>query len=86
MDKKINANTLDKDELIGAAVNLDSALYLMQNITEDFFLKFNPDSADGKFAILCEFDRYRAFIQAVNELLFSISKNFKENGITPYWD
>lgn len=86
MDKKININTIDKDELIGAAVNLDSVLYLMQDIIEDYFCKFNPDSDEDKFAILYEFSRYRAFTQAVYELLYSISKDFENNGITPYWD
>lgn len=86
MDKKININTFNEDKLVGAAVALDSALYLMQNITEDFFCKFNPDSEKDKFAILWEFSRYRAFVQAVNGLLADIHKDFEENGITPYWD
>lgn len=34
--------------------------------------------------VLWEFNRYRAYAQAVYELLFSIKKDFEENDITPY--
>ena len=75
---------MDKDNLIGAAVNLDSAMYLMQSLTEDYFVKFTPENDKDKFGIVWEFDRYRAFAQAVYELLFSIQKDFEKNEITPY--
>lgn len=79
-------NVIDKDKLTGAAANLDSVLYLMQDIEEGYFGKFNPDSDEDKFSILWEFNKYRAFTNSVCKLLFSIEKVFKKNGIAPYFD
>ena len=80
----MSAQMIDKDELTGAAVLLGSALCLMQSLTEDYFVKFNPENDKDKFGIVWEFDRYRAFAQAVYGLLFSIQKEFEKNDITPY--
>lgn len=76
---------MDKGNLIGAAVNLDSAMYLMQDLTEDFFVRYNPDKAKDLEAIRWEFSRYRAITQAIFELLFNINRDyFEKYDITPY--
>lgn len=35
--KKRESNTVDKDELIGSAIAIDAAGYIMQELMEDFF-------------------------------------------------
>lgn len=76
-------NVIDKDELIGVAVNLDSILYLIQDITEDYFTRFNPDSSKDISSILWEFSRNRA--KAIYDLLIKMQRTFNDNEITPYW-
>lgn len=79
-------NFIDKDELIGAVINLDSISYLMQEITEDFFIKFNPESNKDISSILWEFSRNRAKAMTVYSSILEMQQDFKENGITPYWE
>lgn len=77
---------IDKDELISIAVNLDSIMYLMSDISENYFAKYDSHSKDDSICILFGFNRYRTLTQAVYELLFSIQKEFEKYGITPYWN
>lgn len=79
-------NVIDKDELIDIEVDLDSISYLMQEITEDFFIKFNPESNKDISGILWEFSRNRAKAMTVYDLILKMQQYFNKNGITPYWN
>lgn len=80
----MSAQMIDKDELIGAAVLLDSALCLMQDLTEDYFVKYDYQSEDGRFGIVLYYNRYRSYAQAIYELVFQMQKIFDKNEITAY--
>lgn len=77
-------NTVDKDELIGSAIALDSAEYILQDIVEDFFGNYKPQNKDDHFKIIYEFSRYRAKANALFMLLNQIRNEFKEHNITAY--
>ena len=78
------SNTVDRDELIGAAIALDSAEYILQDIAEDFFGQYNPQNEGDHFKIIYEFSRYRAKANVLLMLLNQIRNEFKENKITCY--
>ncbi len=75
---------VDKDELIGAAVALDSARYIIQDLQEDFFDCYNSSSDDDKWRILHEFNRGRAKMAVLSHLIYEISQAFKHNKIHGY--
>ena len=77
-------NTIDKDELIGSAIALDSAEYILQDIVEDFFGNYKPQNEDDHFKIIYEFSRYRAKANVLFMLLNQIRNEFKEHNITAY--
>ena len=82
--KKRESNTVDKDELIGSAIAIDAAGYILQDIVEDFFDHFNPQNEGDHFKIIYEFSRYRAKANVLIMLLNQISTEFKANKITAY--
>lgn len=53
--KKRESNTVDKDELIGSAIAIDAAGYIMQELMEDFFESYNPQNEGDHFKIIYEF-------------------------------
>lgn len=77
-------NIVDKDELIGSAIAIDSAKYIIQELLEDFFECFNPQDEDDQFRIIYEFPRHRAKANVLLMLLNQIRNEFKENKITCY--
>lgn len=79
-----NKNCLDKDELVSAAVALDAANYIIQEMQEDFFDAFNRDSDEDKFRILWEFNRNRAKMAILSTLIHEISQAFEKNKIDCY--
>lgn len=82
--KKPESNTVDKDELIGSAIAIDAAGYIMQELMEDFFESYNPQNEGDHFKIIYEFSRYRAKANVLIMLLNQISNEFKANKITAY--
>lgn len=84
MNDQRSNQMIDKDELTESAVLLDSVMYLMQELTENYFTKLNPNKSKDAFGIAWEFERYRAVTQAIYELIFRIQKDFEKNNITPY--
>lgn len=51
---------------------LDRARYMMQEITEDYFERFDPHDREGQIAITYEFPRKRAFALAAEKLIFDV--------------
>lgn len=75
---------IEKSELIQLAMNIDSVLFILQDITEDYFYKYNSHCKDDNFSILWEFSRNRAKISAVNNLIDMCNEILKEKNITCY--
>ena len=82
--KATDSNTVNKDDLIGSAIAIDAAEYILQDIVEDFFSSFNPQNEGDHFRIIYEFSRYRAKANVLLMLLNQISTEFKANKITVY--
>lgn len=57
------------DALDNAKMTLESARFLMQEISEEYFENYDPDFEKGKFAIVYNFERYRAFSRILKDLL-----------------
>ena len=78
-------DSFDKDNLIGAAANLDAAGYLIQEIREDFITKYDPEEKQEDCVLVAySWSRYRALIWALDELLSLIRQDFKKYNIDPY--
>lgn len=54
------------------SMSLEKAVYILQEISEEYFEKFDPDDKEGKFAIVYEFKRRRAFTRVLTDLLHQI--------------
>lgn len=64
-----------------AARLLDSANYIMQDVQEDYFERYNPAQEDDAAAIRFEFSRNRAMIFAISRLLIDAEDALGEAGI-----
>jgi hypothetical protein len=82
MDTK-KSDVVCKDNLIGSAVALDTIEYIMQDMQEEYFDKFDKHNKDW---IVWEFARNRARMNAIVTLFREIRAEFDENGITVYQD
>lgn len=62
--------TIDAQDAIGlAAIQLEDALYLLQDITERFFENFDPATKEGALAIAYEYHRYGALARILYSYL-----------------
>ena len=73
------SNTINKDNLIGSSLAIESMAAILQDIQEDYFDKFNVKNEKDNFSIIYEFNRNRAKINAISVLLNEVYKEFKEN-------
>ena len=76
-------DNISRDDLIGAAVALDTAEYLLQDLQEDYF-DLDSSEPEGQRAIVYEFSRARAKTAALRLALEQISSAFSELKINPY--
>lgn len=79
-------NKIDRDELTGAAANIDSVLFILQEVVDDYFEKLDAKDESCRFSILWDWARYRAYTHAAYLLLNSVKKDFEKNHITAYSD
>jgi len=79
-----NNNYVDKDQLVNAAVALDAAEYVIQEMQENYFDCFDSSYEDDKRSILWEYSRNRAKMAVLSILIYEISKAFKENKTSCY--
>lgn len=79
-----NKDFIHKDELTDVAVCFDCISYLVQEIDEDYFARFDSSNADDVFKITWDYNRNRAKINAVARLLYEIEQVFKKNDITAF--
>jgi len=82
---RLLGNSVDIDNIFEAAIKLDSMRYIMQDILEGFFEKFNPDNMkEDLIGIRIEFPRNRAKANVILDYLHRLSVIFEENGIIAY--
>ncbi|MEE0930393.1 MAG: hypothetical protein UIM53_05290 [Acutalibacteraceae bacterium] len=77
-------NMIDKDRLIDVALCVDSISYILQDVDEDFFAKFNSRDKEDILSIAWEFNRNRAKINAIVLLLNKVQKVLEKNEITAF--
>ena len=71
--------TIDRDNLIGSSLAIESIKYILQEIQEGYFDKLKPDDNDDIFKIIYDFKRNSARVHAISILLNEVYKEFKEN-------
>ena len=79
-----NENFVSKDEFTGAAVALDAAKYIIEEMQSEYFDRFDNSSEDGRFSIAVEYTRFRAKAAILSMLINQISKAFEQNNISVY--
>ena len=77
-------DNISRDDLISAAVALDTAEYLLQDLQEDYF-DLDSSEPEGQMAIVYEFSRARAKTAALRLALEQISSAFSKLNINPYF-
>ena len=80
----MNNNMIDKDDLISSANAIEDMKYMLQELQENFFRKFDSDNTDDTYKILYEFKRYRAFVDVIERLCFSVDTNFRKYDIEAF--
>ena len=71
-----------EEEFIDIWRSAKNASFLIQELEEDFFDKYNPKDPDGKFGICFEFPRYRAFADLLGKCIYDIEKTLNKLDIT----
>lgn len=74
-------NSIDRDNLTMAAVYLDSAKYIHEDIVENFIDRCSPETQDPH-TWLFAYNEIRAKANAINLLHNSLKELFQQNGIT----
>lgn len=77
-------NLIHKDNLTDVALCFDCIRYLVQEIDEDYFARYDRSNPDDVMSIAWEYNRNRAKINAVSKLLCEMEQIFEANGITAY--
>lgn len=73
---------VDPDELVLTAEKIDSLAYIVQEMGEYFFEKFDPEKGkEDQQAILWEFHRNRAKFAIISNYLCQIQQELELNGI-----
>jgi len=62
------------DKISEMRMDLERAELIMQEVTEEFFAKCNPQDKDDRYRICYEFNRYGVYTDIVSDYLFKIRK------------
>jgi hypothetical protein len=81
---KAKPTAIDTENLIMSAVYLDSMSYIIQEMLEDYFEKFDSSDNSDIWRIAYEFNHNRARVETLFLLLRQISDEFKKCNITAY--
>ena len=71
--------TIDRDNLIGSSLAIESMSYILQDIQDKYFQKLNADEETDTFNIIYDFNRYKAKMYAIEVLLNIVIREFREN-------
>lgn len=75
---------MNKDTLTCASAALDAAEYIIQEMQDNFFGRYNKEKPEDINYILWEFNRNRAKMTILSTLIREISQAFKQNKIDCY--
>ncbi|MGN0537158.1 MAG: hypothetical protein ACI4M3_04185 [Acutalibacteraceae bacterium] len=75
---------IDKDELRGIMRDMDSLSYLVSEITDGYFEKYNAENKHDQFWIIWDYNRNRAKMTAIEELLFLCTQEMERLGVEVY--
>lgn len=75
---------INECEFTRIARSIDSISYLVQDVVERYFERFNVDNKEDHFGITWEYNRNRAKMEAVQELLFLCNEELEKLGIDVY--
>ena len=81
---KEKPTTVDTESLTMSAVWLDSMKYIIQDMLDDYFEKFNSDEHSDVWRIAHEFNRNRARTETLFLLLKQVSDEFESCNISAY--
>ena len=73
------SQTIDRDNLIGSSLAIESMSYILQDIQDKYFQKLNADEETDTFNIIYDFNRYKAKMYAIEVLLNIVIREFREN-------
>lgn len=73
----VEEQKIDKDELTRIARSIDSIVYPVQAVVEEYFEKFNSADKEEHWSIAWEYNRNRTKMSAVSELVFLCTKELK---------
>lgn len=79
-----NNNLIDKDNLTDIALCIDSISYILQDVDEEYFAKFDSRDKEDILSIAWEFNRNRAKINAIVHLLNEVQEVLEENEIIAF--
>ena len=71
--------TIDRDNLIGSSLAIESTSHILQDIQDKYFQKLNADEETDTFNIIYDFNRYKAKMYAIEVLLNIVIREFREN-------
>lgn len=80
-NKSIKPQTINVENLTMSAIWVDSMLYIIQDMLEEYFERYNSSDNHDVWRIAYEFNHNRARAETLWLLLMQISKDFKENEI-----
>lgn len=83
-DEKNTTNTINKDELMGIARNIECATVMMGDILGDYFEALDRDDKQDQVKILWDFNRYRKYVYSCFDLLLHAENELHEKGIDCY--
>ncbi len=81
----MNTNKIDLEtNLISIAMNIDSIDFLLLDLQEDYFFKFNPDNNKDVLLLLSQFPAVRAKLNSISILVLDIKKQLMEINVKAY--
>lgn len=80
----MNENLIDRDELDEIAKNVMKMRCILQDITEGYFDKYNPENDKDYFVILYDFKRNRIKADILSSCLFDMFNDLEKCGYN-YW-
>lgn len=71
---KVEAARALADEIFDLNNELNKAEYIMQELSDDYFRKYQKDNKTDQFKILWDFDRRAAFSEVLGDILVRLVK------------
>lgn len=83
--KHNNETYVEESDLWMICQCIDSLVYLLNELEEDYFV-INPDDKEQHFKIIYDYPRTRAKLFIISKFVHDIDDYLRDNGITFYED